>query len=102
MSADNDQSDEAKRKFTSWKLDLLNAINLDPDVRSVDMRFVVFVIAGLNRRSRAFNCSDQTAVEELHCKRSYLTSARKHLEKADWLRVKRGRGYADGSWYSFN
>lgn len=91
-----------KVSFTSWKLDLLTAINLDPAVRPVDMRFVVYLVQGLNQRSRSFNVSDETACEELNCKRDKLTDARKRLEASGWLTVQRGRGFGDGSWYEFN
>lgn len=91
-----------KQPFTSWKLDLLTAINLDPAVRDVDMRFVVYLIQGLNQTTRAFNCSDETITDELNCKRDKLTTSRKRLEGAGWLIVRRGRGFADGSWYSFD
>ena len=93
---------DAKRSFTSWKLDLLTAINLDPKVRAVDMRFVVYLVQGLNERTRAFNVSDETAAEELHCNRARLTTGRARLEEVGWLVVRRGRGFADGSWYSFD
>jgi hypothetical protein len=95
-------SPKEKRSFTSWKLDLLTAINLDAAVRAVDMRFVVYLLQGLNETSRAFNVSDETAAEELNCNRDRLKTGRKRLEDAGWLIVRRGRGFADGSWYRFD
>lgn len=95
-------SPDDRQSFTSWKLDLLTAINLDPEVSGADMRFVVYIVQGLNQKTRSFNVSDETATEELNCKRDKLGDSRKRLEATGWLRIQRGRGFGDGSWYRFD
>lgn len=95
-------SPNEKRSFASWKLDLLDAMMLDPEVRPVDFQYAYFLVQGLNQTSKAFNVSDETASQELRCNRDRLKTGRKRLEEAGWLIVRRGRGFADGSWYSFD
>lgn len=48
----DDLSEAEVQSFTSWKLDILDAISCDPDVRDIDVRVAFRLMQHVNARSR--------------------------------------------------
>src|SRR4051812_35983095 len=79
-----------RKAFTSWKLDLLNAMARDRMVAAVDFRIAFAIAQHMNARTKLAYVSDATLARSVNRNRAALTQFRKRMEKLGWLKVRRG------------
>ncbi len=93
---------EATRSFTSWKLDIIDAMMSDPRVTDKDFRIAFRVMQSVNAETRIGYISDLTICDEVpRTDRHACKKARKHIEQIGWWTVERGHG-GKASRYSFS
>jgi hypothetical protein len=84
---------EAQRSFTSWKLDVLNALASDPEVSAGHFRIAFRVMQAVNRETRVAFISDELLCDEVpSTDRWKCNKARRKLIERDWWTVDRGHG----------
>lgn len=91
--ASEPMGDEDQRSFTSWKLDIVNALLSDSRVSHGHFRIAVRVMQAVNAETRIAHISDAVICDELpKTDRFGCNDARKRLEKLKWWTVTRGHG----------
>jgi hypothetical protein len=86
--------------FTSWKLDLLDAMARDPMVQPVDFHVAFVIVQHVNQHSRLAVISDKRLQNLVHRDRKGLMKARKRLAELGWVEIQTGR-YGKATEYRF-
>jgi hypothetical protein len=95
-------SREAVASFTSWKLDMLNALAYDPRVPAWAFRIAFRVMQAVNADTRLAIISDLTLEDEVpSTDRVKCYKVRALLEELGWWTVERGQG-GKASRYAFS
>jgi hypothetical protein len=90
-----------ERSFTSWKLDVLNAMLSDPDVTDSEFRVAAYVMRCVNQQTgEAYIGDDKLAIAIPRCDRQRVWRIRKSLTDQGWWEVDTGHG-ARASRYRF-
>lgn len=90
MSTDSGSSQHS-RQFTSWKLNLIDAMLGDKDMGSADFRVAVAVLQRVNQFTKVAIVSDHSLQKTIKRDRKTLMQARKRLKSLGWLEVRTGR-----------
>jgi hypothetical protein len=84
---------EAAKSFTSDKLDILDAMALDPRLTPTDFRVAYWLIQHVNAETGQCNPSQRLIAQYCNLKERTVRAAIGHLCNAGWLRKSRsGRG----------
>lgn len=83
------EAEAHKRTSTSWKLDLLDAMSIDPRLKSSDFRVAYRLIQHRNAVTGLCNPSQETIADETGLKPRTIREAIKRLENAKWILVRR-------------
>jgi hypothetical protein len=93
---------EATRSFTSWKLDILDALMSDDRITDGEFRVAFRVMQAVNAETRVAIISDETIKEEVpRTNRWKCNDARKKLSELGWWKVTSGHG-GTASRYEFS
>jgi hypothetical protein len=89
------------KTFTSWKLDLLDGMARDPEVRPADFHVAFVIVQCVNRQTNVAIISDHRLQRLVHRDRKALMTARKRLSRIGWMEVQTGR-YGRATEYRFH
>lgn len=82
----NDITGQAKRRsFTSWKLDVVDALSVDPEVTDLDFRVAFRIIQHLNSVSRIAWPSVARLAAQLGKSEDRVRASTKRLQAVGWL-----------------
>jgi hypothetical protein len=82
---------ERKRTFTSEKLDIMNALNVDPRIKRSTFKVSVAILKHINERTGTANPSDETLSDETNLSIRTVIRAREALREYGWLIWRRTR-----------
>ena len=92
------ESEDEVKKFTSWKLDLLDAIASDPTVPAGAFRVAFIVAQHLSKKSLVAFPGQQTIADMAGLKIRQVRTHLSALAEKGWLNIRRGRHNT----YAFN
>lgn len=97
----NGSPDEAQqlRSFTSWKLDIINCIAIDPRLTASDVRLAIILLRHLNSISGQCNPGDEVLAQQMKSDKKTVYNCRVRLRKTGWLTWKRTQ---KTNWYAFH
>lgn len=87
---DHSGDDGRRTSFTSWKLDMINTLLLDPRLQPSDFKVAVAVLQFMNGETGMIFPSQETIAEIVHMTVRNVGKCLKRLRQADWLSWERG------------
>lgn len=88
--ADHEAASVLRARFGGWKLDLINALNSDPDLKPSDVCVALALVKHLNIGSFTAYPSQGTLAEITHMTVRNVIKCLERLRAAGWLRWARG------------
>jgi hypothetical protein len=98
-SGSPDDAAESLRSFTSWKLDILNCIAIDPRLKDSDVRLAIILFRFMNAQTGQCNPAEGTLAELMKCTTKTVENCKNRLREHGWLKWKRTQR---SSWYAFS
>jgi hypothetical protein len=90
---------EQLRSFTSWKLDLINCMSIDPRLKPSDVRLAIILLRHLNSLNGQCNPSEATLAQQMKASLRTVENCKSSLESAGWLSWRRTQ---KSNWYEFH
>lgn len=90
LPAAGSASEDVKR-FTSWKLNILNAMSVDKRVKAGPLRLATRIAEYTNKHTRMARVSMATLADDMNVERSTIRRYQQTLVDLEWLAVKPGR-----------
>jgi hypothetical protein len=80
---------EKQRSFTSWKLNLLDAMSIDPRLKPFDFRLAFLMLQYMNGKTGKIFPSQETLAGLLNVSLDSVLRSIKHLKDTGWLTATR-------------